>query len=169
MDDALATTAGVLNCSQPQRAHLVGIAGSGMQSLAAVLIARGWRVCGSDVSASGAKRLSSLGARVTVGHSTRNVPADAQWVIYSDAVPPDNVERRRAAELGLRCLSYPEMLAELSHGSTTLAVAGTHGKSTTTAMAAAALVRSDLDPTVIGGAAPLGCRTGGRSGAGRHI
>jgi UDP-N-acetylmuramate--alanine ligase len=152
-----------------QRAHLIGIAGSGMQSLAAVVLACGWRVSGSDLNASAAARLSSLGAEIIAGHAARNIPADAHIVIHSDAVPPENVERRRAAALGIRSVSYPEMLAELSRGATTLAVAGTHGKSTTTAMAAAALVRCGLDPTVICGAVPIGCRNGGRSGAGNRF
>ncbi len=86
-------------------------------------------------------------------------------MIYSDAIAVDNDERRRAAELGIRLLSYPEMLGQLSRESTTFAVAGTHGKSTTTAMAAAAMVRSGLDPTVVCGATPIGCRSGGRAGS----
>jgi UDP-N-acetylmuramate--alanine ligase len=148
------------------RAHLIGIAGSGMQSLAAVLSGRGWRISGSDLNPRAADELKRLRATIAAGHAARNVPADAQLVIHSDAVPPENVERRRAAELGIRSRSYPEILADLSRGAKTFAVAGTHGKSTTTAMAAAALVRAGLDPTVICGATPLGCRTGGRAGSG---
>ncbi|HEY2148942.1 MAG TPA: UDP-N-acetylmuramate--L-alanine ligase [Pirellulales bacterium] len=169
MDDDRAIAAHSALRGKPQRAHLIGIAGSGMRSLATVLLARGWRISGSDANPSAADHLLSLGARVIKGHSARNVPNDSDWIIHSDAVPPENVERRRAAELRLRSASYTEMLAELSREATTLAVAGTHGKSTTTAMAGAAIVRSGLDPTMIGGGVPIGCWTGGRSGAGRHF
>jgi UDP-N-acetylmuramate--alanine ligase len=144
-------------------AHLIGIGGSGMQSLAAVLGARGWQISGSDVNPRAARESALSGATIHVGHSRANVPRDAALVIYSDAIPVDNVERCRAAEVGVRSLSYPETLGEMSRDSTTFAVAGTHGKSTTTAMAAAAMVRAGIDPTVICGATPIGCRSGGRA------
>ena len=148
------------------RAHLIGIAGSGMQSLAAVLLGRGWRITGSDLKLHTARELKRLGATIATGHAARNVPGDAQLVIHSDAIPLENVERCRALDLGIRSKSYPEMLADLSRGTMTYAIAGTHGKSTTTAMAVAALVRAGLDPTVICGAIPVRCRTGGRAGGG---
>ncbi|HEV3417528.1 MAG TPA: UDP-N-acetylmuramate--L-alanine ligase [Pirellulales bacterium] len=151
--------------SAPRTAHLIGIAGSGMRSLAAVLIRRGWRISGSDTDQTSSHSLARLGATIYDCHAALNVPVDAQLVIHSDAIPADNIERRRAAELAIPAKSYPEMLAELGHGSATFAVAGTHGKSTTTAMAAAAMVRAGLDPTVICGASPIGCLTGGRAGA----
>jgi UDP-N-acetylmuramate--alanine ligase len=149
---------------RPLSAHLIGIAGSGMQSLAAVLSARGWRVSGSDVNPRAAEELARSGTTIYAGHASANVPRDVAQVIYSDAIPADNVERRRAAELGIHSLSYPEMLGQLSRESTTYAVAGTHGKSTTTAMAAAVMVRAGLDPTVVCGATPIGSRSGGRAG-----
>jgi UDP-N-acetylmuramate--alanine ligase len=152
--------------SRPLLAHLIGIAGSGMQSLATVLWARGWKVSGSDVNPRAAEKLARSGTTIHAGHAAANVPRDAAQVIYSDAIPADNVERRRAAELGVCSLSYPEMLGQLSRESTTYAVAGTHGKSTTTAMAAAAMIRAGLDPTVLCGATPIGCRSGGRAGMG---
>ncbi|HEV2968450.1 MAG TPA: UDP-N-acetylmuramate--L-alanine ligase [Pirellulales bacterium] len=149
----------------PRIAHLIGIAGSGMRSLAAVLIRRGWRVSGSDVDRNASHGLTHIGATIYEGHAAGNVPTDAQLVIHSDAIPADNIERRRAFDLAIPARSYPEMLAEFACDSATFAVAGTHGKSTTTAMAAAAIVRAGLDPTVICGAAPIGCLTGGRAGA----
>jgi UDP-N-acetylmuramate--alanine ligase len=151
--------------SAPRSAHLIGIAGSGMQSLAAVLIRRGWRVSGSEIQRNVTDDLIRLGATTYDGHAAHNVPVDAQLVIHSDAIPADNIERRRACELAIPAMSYPEMLAELGRDSATFAVAGTHGKSTATAMAAAAMVRAGLDPTVICGASPIGCLTGGRAGA----
>ncbi len=150
-------------------AHLIGINGSGMQALAAVLSPRGWQISGSDANPRAARDLALSGATIHVGHSAANVPRDAALVIFSDAVPPENIERRRAAELRVRTLSYPEMLGELSRETTTFAVAGTHGKSTTTAMAAAAIVRAGLDPTIVCGATPIGCRSGGRAGKQRIV
>jgi UDP-N-acetylmuramate--alanine ligase len=151
--------------SRPVTAHLIGIGGSGMQSLATVLSARGWQISGSDMNPRAARDLALSGVTIHVGHSAANVPRNAALVIYSDAVPHDNSERRRAAELGIRALSYPAMLGELYRDATTFAVAGTHGKSTTTAMAAAAMVRAGLNPTVVCGATPIGCRSGGRAGS----
>jgi UDP-N-acetylmuramate--alanine ligase len=148
------------------RAHLIGIGGSGMQSLAAVLSRRGWRISGTDLDPGAVGDLKWLKATISTGHAARNVPADAHLAIHSDAIPLENVERRRALELGIRSKSYPQMLADLSCSATTYAVAGTHGKSTVTAMAAAALVRGGLDPTVICGATPIGCGSGGRAGNG---
>ena len=155
--------------SIPARAHLIGIAGSGMQALAAVLLAHGWRITGSDLRSSAAAEVDRLGAQIYPGHAAEYVPADATLAIYSDAVPPDNVERRQAALQRIPLFSYAEMLAELARHRPTLAVAGTHGKSTVTAMTAAALVAGELDPTVICGAVPLGEATGGRAGAGPLI
>jgi UDP-N-acetylmuramate--alanine ligase len=97
-------------------AHLIGIAGAGMQSLAAVLLARGWRVRGSDRNPRAAAKLRALGAEVLTGHDAAYVSRDAQLVIYSDAVPPENVERRRAAELSIETSNYPEALGRLSRG-----------------------------------------------------
>ncbi len=144
---------------------MVGIAGGGMRALASVMAARGWRVTGSDSNARAVRLLTKFGFLVHARHAAENVPADALLLVHSDAVPTDNVERRRAVELGIAVKCYPEMLAELSRESdSTLAVAGTHGKSTTVAMAAAVLAHAGLDPTVICGAAPIGEPTGGRAG-----
>jgi UDP-N-acetylmuramate--alanine ligase len=107
-----------------------------------------------------------LGARICAGHAAEYLPADASLAIYSDAVPSDNVERRQAAVQRIPLLSYAEMLAELGRHRPTLAIAGTHGKSTVTAMTAAALIAGGFDPTVICGAVPRGDLTGGRAGAG---
>jgi len=90
-------------------------------------------------------------------------------LIYSDAVPSDNPERRRAAELGIPALSYFEMLGRLTSGRHTLAVAGTHGKSTSTALAAEVLIGAGRDPTVFCGAAALGQCSGGRAGCGEPV
>ena len=90
-------------------------------------------------------------------------------VVYSDAVPPTNPELRRAAELGIPVLSYFQMLGRLTADRHTVAIAGTHGKSTTTAMAAHILVEAGYDPTVFCGATPLGATSGGRAGRGSPL
>ena len=95
-----------------------------------------------------------------------HVTPDIDLVIYSVAVGPENVELRRAAELGIPTLTYAQMLGRLMAGKQGLAVAGTHGKSTTTAMAAQCWSRRDSDPTVVCGATPLGAASGGRRGRG---
>ena len=94
------------------------------------------------------------------GHSACHVTPEIDLVIYSVAVGPENVELRRAAELGIPTLTYAQMLGRLMAGKQGLAVAGTHGKSTTTAMAACVLVAAGLDPTVVCGATPLGAPSG---------
>ncbi|HEV3339322.1 MAG TPA: UDP-N-acetylmuramate--L-alanine ligase [Pirellulales bacterium] len=150
-------------------AYLIGIAGSGMSALAEVLADQGWRVTGSDLAPQQAKWLWTKGIRVFRGHAAEQVDRQASVVVYSDAVGGDNVERRRAGELGIRQLSYPQMLGEVMKGRLGLAVAGTHGKSTTTALAAQILVEAGLDPTVVGGGVPLEHTSGGRQGQGRHM
>jgi len=148
------------------RAHLVGIAGAGLRSLAEVLLGWGWQLSGSDLAPDPALPLAAAGARIYQGHAAAHLTARTDLVIHSDAIPPANPELRRAAELGIPTLSYFEMLGRLMSSRRGLAVAGTHGKSTTTAMAAGLLVGAGLDPTVVCGAAPLGGHSGGRPGRG---
>jgi UDP-N-acetylmuramate--alanine ligase len=145
---------------KPFSAHLVGIGGSGMRALAAVLVERGWKITGSDLQPNAAEGLIARGVRVCTGHASGHVPADAELLIYSDAVPVENPERQQAQQRGIPIRSYAQMLGELASQSQAaegqlLAVAGTHGKSTVTAMAAEMLIRAGLDPTVVCGAAPI--------------
>lgn len=151
---------------KPMRAHMVGIAGAGMAALADVLLAWGWRLSGSDLAAQPSGRLAAGGVTLHVGHAAAYLPADADLVIASSAVRPDNPELRRAAELGIPALTYAEMLGRLMRGQRGLAVAGTHGKSTTTAMAAQIFVDAMCDPTAVFGATPVGGSSGGRAGQG---
>lgn len=152
-----------------QRAHLIGIAGNGMQSLAEVLLARGWSLTGSDLDPSGTAWLATAGVRIDTGHAAGQVPTNCDVVVYSDAVPENNCERRRATELGLSQRSYPSMLGDLMASRFGLAVAGTHGKSTTTAMAAEILDVAGFAPSVVAGGAPLGRNSGGRRGRGQLV
>ncbi len=148
-----------------RRAHLIGVAGSGMRALAEVLLAGGWQLSGSDLTIDSLAFLAEAGASIHQGHAREHLPPETGLVVHSDAVAADNPELRRAAELGIPVRSYFEMLALLGVGKHTLAVAGTHGKSSTTAMAAAILVAAGRDPTVLCGAAPLGQASGGRAGS----
>jgi len=140
--------------SQPQqRIHLVGIGGSGMSPLAEVLHARGHRVSGSDLVGSGVtQRLASLGMRICLGHDAANL-GDAQVLVTSTAVQPDNPELLAARVKGLPIWGRAQMLAELMQGQFSIAVTGTHGKTTTTALVSAVLAEAGLDPTTLVGGA----------------
>ncbi|HOW99907.1 MAG TPA: Mur ligase domain-containing protein, partial [Deltaproteobacteria bacterium] len=133
--------------------HFVGIGGIGMSGIAELLINLGFRVSGSDVAEGDmVARLRSMGARIAIGHDARNL-GDAQVVVYSSAVTPDNPECRWAREKHLPVIPRAEMLAEIMRMKRdSIAVAGTHGKTTTTSMLATVLAVADLDPTcIIGG------------------
>jgi UDP-N-acetylmuramate--alanine ligase len=153
-----------LDLRQPQRAHLIGVAGSGMRALAEVLAGWGWQLSGSDSNAVAVRDLAAKNIRVFEGHAAEHLPPETQLVIYSDAVPAENPELCRAAELGVPAVSYFQLLGRLSADCHTVAIAGTHGKSSTTAMAAHILVAAGRDPTVFCGATPLGATSGGRAG-----
>jgi len=150
----------------PGRAHLVGIAGSGMRSLAEVLLGWGWEVSGSDASAYGLAQLAGMNLRLCQGHASHHLPGRPDVVVVSDAIPADNPELTAAQALGVPVLSYFQAVGQIMAGRSGIAIAGTHGKSTTTAMLAHLLVAAGQDPTVIFGATPLGQSGGGRAGRG---
>ena len=152
--------------SDTRRAHLVGIAGSGMRALADVMLAAGWTLSGSDLRIAPARELALAGVRLREGHAAEYLPPRTGLVVHSDAVAEHNPELRRAAELGIPTLSYFRMVGRLTSGMRVLAVAGAHGKSTTTAMAGHVFTHAGRDPTVFCGAAPLGRSSGGRGGGG---
>jgi len=129
--------------------HMVGIGGSGMNGIAEVLINMGFNVTGSDLSASASvRRLEKLGATVFIGHGADNV-GDADVLIKSTAIPDKNPELVAARERGIPIIPRAEMLAELMRLRTGIAVAGTHGKTTTTSLMATIFTEAGLDPTVI--------------------
>jgi UDP-N-acetylmuramate--alanine ligase len=131
----------------------VGIGGAGVQALAELLVRSGATVSGSDQAESDVvHRLKRLGVRVMTRHAGSNVPAQTDYLVYSPAVSPENPERKAAAEQGIPQLSYPEALGQLMAPRCGIAVAGTHGKSTTTAMIGWILDQAGIDPTVIVGA-----------------
>jgi UDP-N-acetylmuramate--alanine ligase len=132
-----------------QRIHFVGIGGSGMNGIAEVLINLGYQVSGSDLSDTEVtRRLGALGGTVVTGHAAENV-ADAQVVVVSTAVKADNVEVVAARERGIPVIQRAEMLAELMRMKYGIAVAGAHGKTTTTSLLATVLGEGGLDPTVV--------------------
>ena len=152
-----------------RRVHLVGIGGSGMSPLAKVLLEAGLDVRGSDLQASPAlSALRSLGARVVQGHRAENV-GDAELLIVSAAVRPDNPELQEARRLGLPVLKRSEALGELTRTRQCIAVAGTHGKTTTTSMISLVLVRAGLDPTFVVGGEVADLGASARLGRGEHI
>lgn len=131
--------------------HFVGIGGIGMSGIAEVLLDHGYSVQGSDLKASKiTKRLEELGARVFVGQKAENLDG-AAVVVISSAIKPGNLELDAARLTGLPVVRRAEMLAELMRLKSNIAVAGTHGKTTTTTMVAALLDQGGIDPTVING------------------
>jgi len=141
----------VPDLSGVRTAHLIGIGGYGMRSLARMLIARGVRVTGSDLKDRGLDELRALGATVFVAHRAEQV-GDPDMVVVSSAVQERNLELREARHRSLAVLARAQVLAALTTGRRTLAVAGTHGKTTTTSMLSVILERAGLDPSfVVGG------------------
>ena len=135
-----------------RRVHFVGIGGIGMSGIAELLANLGYIVSGSDAKRSAmTDRLGAMGIRIAIGHDAGNV-GDADVVVASSAVRPANPELREAARRQVPVIPRAEMLAELMRLKTAIAVAGAHGKTTTTSMIALVLERAGLDPTaVIGG------------------
>lgn len=132
-----------------QRLHLVGIGGSGMSGIAEVLLTLGYKVSGSDLNESETvRRLRELGGQIFIGHQASNV-GEAQVVVVSSAVAADNPEVMAAKTKLVPVIPRAEMLAELMRLKFGVAIAGAHGKTTTTSMTAAVLAQGGLDPTVV--------------------
>ena len=147
--------------------HFVGIGGVGMSGIAEVLLTLGHQVTGSDSTESEAtRRLVSLGASITCGHHADAVHPGTDVVVISSAVKFSNPEIARARELKIPVIPRAEMLAELMRMKSGIAVAGTHGKTTTTSLIAAILKRADLDPTVVIGGKVHGLGSNAQLGKG---
>jgi UDP-N-acetylmuramate--alanine ligase len=132
--------------------HFTGIGGIGMSALAQMLVEQGVTVVGTDREASPVTELlEKKGITVLIGQRAENVQEGTTRLVYSDAVPAENPERVRARELGIPELSYFEMLGEVSKGKRTVAIAGTHGKTTTTGMLAKILADGGAEPTAVVG------------------
>ena len=135
------------------KVYFIGIGGIGVSALAQYYLSKGHIVSGADlVSSEIVELLKEKGIKIIIGpHSENNLSNDTNLVIYSPAVNSSNPEYKKAKELNIKLQSYPEALGDLTKQYFTIAVSGTHGKSTTTAMIALVLVKSGLDPTVIVG------------------
>ncbi len=135
-----------------KKVHFIGIGGIGISAIARMMLKRRKAVSGSDRSASIiTDELKRLGARIFIGQKASQVPKDADLVIYTIAIPEKNPELARAKELGVPVLTYPQALGAISRDHFTIAVSGTHGKTTTTAMIGGIFKDAKKDPTVIVG------------------
>ncbi len=141
-----------MNLDDIKTIHFVGIGGIGISAVAKLVALEGKAVSGSDISKSETlDELKQLGIKIFHNHSAANLPEEVNFLVYSSAVPDNNPEREKAKEKGVPQLSYFEFLGEISKIKKTIAVAGTHGKSTTTAMLGLMLQEAGFDPTVIVG------------------
>ncbi len=133
------------------RIYFIGIGGIGVSAIAQHFIGNGHKVSGSDLAYSEILgKLRKIGVKLFIGkQKAKNISKDIDLIIYSPAVQKDNPEMKAAKRLGIKCQSYPEALGELTKEYFTIAVSGSHGKSTTTAMIALILIKAGLDPTVI--------------------
>lgn len=159
----------MLDLRRPRRIHLVGIGGAGMSAIAEVLVAQGHRVSGSDQAQSPVvQRLGHLGVVVTVGHDAASV-GDAEIVSPSTAIPADNPELVAAHERGIPVLRRGQVLAAIAACRRTIAIAGTHAKTTTTAMLATTLAGCGVRPSYIVGGLIGGMATGARWDTGEWL
>lgn len=137
--------------------HLLGIGGIGISAIAKMLQMQGKKVTGSDASQSEiTDELEKSGVKVFIGQKAENIPNDTEVVIYTVAITDDNPELKEARNKNIVCKTYPEALGELSKHMFTIAISGTHGKTTTTAMIGHILEKAMVDPTIIVGSKMMG-------------
>ena len=149
--------------------HFVGIGGIGMSGIAEVLLNLGYQVSGSDLKETDVtRRLATLGGRIQMGHASENV-ADADVVVVSSAVRPDNPEVVAARARDIPVIPRAEMLGELMRVKDGVAIAGSHGKTSTTSMVAALFAQAGLDPTVIIGGRARALGSNARLGQGEVL
>jgi UDP-N-acetylmuramate--alanine ligase len=142
----------IMNISQATSVYIIGIGGIGVSAIARMLVHEGKKVAGSDRGASEVTdELTKNGVTVYIGHDAKQIPLDCDLLIYTVAVPTDNPELVEANRRGIFTMTYPQTLKDISAAHTTIAVTGTHGKTTVTAMIATIFIHAGLDPTVIVG------------------
>lgn len=152
-----------------KRVHFIGIGGTGLSAIARVLVESGYQVTGSDKTLTPlAESLQAAGVHIHIGHQVENID-DAQVVVRSSAVPDDNVEVMAAHDRGIPVLKRSEFLSTLMEGHLGIAVAGTHGKTTTTAMIAWTLTSLGQDPTFIAGGVLQNLKTNAHAGKGNTL
>jgi len=149
--------------------HFIGIGGSGMSGLASILLDSGYKISGSDIVTSKiTRRLADKGATIFRGHNKNNVE-EADLVVISSAIPESNPEIKGARDRKITMIKRAEMLARLMDNKYGIAVAGTHGKSTTSSMISLLLEKSGLDPTVVVGGELNNFKNNAKLGNGNHI
>ena len=149
--------------------HFVGIGGAGMGGIAEVLLNEGYAITGSDIGANQVvKRLRNLGATISIGHAPDNVTG-ASVIVVSTAIDSTNPELQRAVELRIPVVRRAEMLAELMRFRHGVAIAGTHGKTTTTSLIASIFAEAELDPTFVIGGLLNSAGTNARLGSSRYL
>ncbi len=152
-----------------KRIHFVGIGGAGMGGIAEVLLNEGYQISGSDIGENSVvKRLRALGAEVVIGHQSKNVEG-ASVIVISTAISADNVELVSAQALRIPVVRRAEMLAELMRFRHGIAIAGTHGKTTTTSLIASIFAEAELDPTFVIGGLLNSAGTNARLGTSRYL
>ena len=150
-----------------KRVHMTGIGGVGMSGVARMLLREGLAVAGSDMTDSAVLRvLRGMGAEVSIGHSASNVDPEADMLVMSAAIRQDNPELVEARRRGMELVKYAAALGMLMAAKTGVAVSGTHGKTTTSAMLAWTLVCAGLDPSFVVGGEVVDLETSSRGGSG---
>jgi len=153
-----------------QRIHFVGIGGSGMSGIAEVLLNLGYGVSGSDLKQTETtRRLKRLGAKVHIGHQAENLPDNTDIMVISNAVPATNPEILAAREQNIPVVPRAQILNDLMRLKQGVAIAGTHGKTTTTSMLAWILGQAGLDPTMVIGGVLNNINRGARMGKGNYF
>lgn len=141
-----------MDITKVKKIHFVGIGGIGVSALAEIFLNKNISISGSDNTPSEiTENLHKTGAKIYNKHAASNLEKDTELVVHSPAIPRDNPELVKAKKLNIKCLTYPQALGLLSQNYYTIAVAGSHGKSTTTAMIARIMYKAGLDPTVVVG------------------
>lgn len=152
-----------------KKIHFVGIGGSGMSGIAEVLLNLGYKVSGSDIKKSETtEHLKKLGAKIYIGHSSKNIK-NIDVVVTSTAIEKDNPEVREAHRLKIPVIPRIEMLAEIARLKYTIAIAGTHGKTTTTSLVSLILTEGGLDPTIVIGGRLKNIASGAKLGKGKFL
>lgn len=153
-----------------KRVYIVGIGGIGLSALAQLLAAQGVQVSGSDRGESPTTDLlRSRGIEVFIGHDAKHLPKDADLLIYSDAIPAHNPERARAKDLNIKEASYFEALGKIANEKKVIAIAGAHGKTTTTAMLIDIFEDAGLDPVGVVGSLRAKTKSNFRAGKGDYF
>jgi len=153
-----------------KRYHFIGIGGIGISAVAKMLSLKGKKITGSDIGNSEITNdLEKLGIKIFIGQKAENLEEGVEAVIYNMAIKEDNPEMIEAKKRGLPGFSYPQTLGELSQKMCTLAISGTHGKTTTTAMVSHILRKAGMDPTVIIGSKIIGENTNFVAGNSKYL